>query len=139
MNLTGLLITLMLLALIWELAWGLTDMKRLGPRELRQRLESGWRPLLLDVRTPREYAWFHISGSVNAPFGSAELDAALELHSRTDGNTTPVVIICMTGHRSTLTAWNLQRTGLVEIHDLMGGMVGWRLTGGPVVSGSRPQ
>lgn len=135
MRLTSLLIVLILLALLWESAWGLSGLRRLGPRELRSKLDSGWKPLLLDVRTPKEFGWFHIPGAVNAPFGSAALDAALELHGRAGREQPPVVIVCMTGHRSTLTAWGLKRTGLTEVYDLAGGVLGWKLFGGPVESG----
>lgn len=135
MRLTGLLITLALLAVIWELGWGLSGLSRLGPRELRRRLDAGWKPLLIDVRTQREYRWFHIPGAINAPFGSAELDTALELHARADQSPPPVVFICMTGHRSPLAAWSLRRTGLGQVHDLAGGMLAWKFIGGPTVEG----
>lgn len=138
MRILGLLITLALLAAIWELAWGMSRLTRLGPRKLRRRLAEGWWPLLLDVRTAREYEGFHIPGAVNAPLGSAELNTALRLHARPDGERPEVVVVCLSGHRSLLAAWSLRRTGLADVYDLAGGMLGWRFAGGPTVSGREP-
>ncbi len=41
----------------------------IGPKELRERLESGEEPLIIDVRGPEEYQAGHVSGAVNIPVG----------------------------------------------------------------------
>jgi rhodanese-related sulfurtransferase len=36
-----------------------------------------------------------------------------------------VVVICMTGHRSSLVAWHLQKSGYLNVYNLTWGMAGW--------------
>src|SRR3712207_9097803 len=40
------------------------------PRELKERLDKGDRPVLLDVREPYEYSLAHLEGSVLIPLGT---------------------------------------------------------------------
>jgi len=40
------------------------------------------------------------------------------------------VIICMTGHRSSVVAYRLKKRGFTEVHNLTFGMLGWLLSGG---------
>ena len=45
------------------------------PAELAERIDSGTAPLILDVRTPEEYAEEHIPGAINIP--EAEISTRL--------------------------------------------------------------
>jgi rhodanese-related sulfurtransferase len=40
----------------------------------------------------------------------------------------------MTGHRSPIVAYRLQKLGFQNVYNLMGGMLAWKLTGGPTQS-----
>jgi rhodanese-related sulfurtransferase len=44
-----------------------------------------------------------------------------------------LVIICMTGHRSSVVAYRLKKRGFTEVHNLTFGMLGWLLSGGETV------
>ena len=73
--------------------------------------------LLLDVRTPAEFASGHVSGAVNTPL--ADLSAAV-------GGLDPdrvIVVYCRSGMRSRQAAQTLRSKGLT-VHD-MGGMRSW--------------
>ena len=78
--------------------------------------------VLLDVRTPLEYNWFHLPGAQNVP------------HLLTDSGKLPpvspsqeVVVICMTGHRSPLVAYALKKKDYARVYNLTGGMAGWKV------------
>ena len=80
--------------------------------------------LLLDVRTPEEFAEARIPGSVNIPLD--ELTARVEdVSSAASGQ--PVVLVCRTGARSAMGAQFLRMVGLnnLELYNLDTGVVGW--------------
>lgn len=76
--------------------------------------------LLLDVRTPHEYAQGHLSNAINIPV--QELPGRLgELG---DDRTRPVVVYCQSGSRSAAAARSLQAAGFTSVHDI-GPMSNW--------------
>ena len=111
------------LFLVWDAVWWFLGVKPRLPWQLKARLGAGASDLvLLDVRTPLEYNWFHLPGAQNVP------------HLLTDSGKLPpvspaqeVVVICMTGHRSPLVAYTLKKRGYTRVYNLTGGMVGWKL------------
>ena len=73
---------------------------------------------LLDVRAPGEYEVYHIQGAINMPAPDvrtrhAELNPGL-----------PTVVICNSGHRSTMACAILQQHGFREVYNVAGGMMG---------------
>jgi rhodanese-related sulfurtransferase len=111
------------LFLIWDAVWWFLGVKPRFPWQLKARLDTGAADLvLLDVRTPLEYNWFHLPGAQNVP------------QALTDSGKIPpasasqeVVVICMTGHRSPLVAYALKKRGYARVYNLTGGMAGWKL------------
>lgn len=91
---------------------------RVAPAEARRLVEGG--ALLLDVRTPAEFAGGHIEGSTNVAV--QELDARASSLCPKDR---PVVVVCRSGMRSRLAAAILRRAGYVAVHDL-GPLAAWR-------------
>lgn len=71
--------------------------------------------LLLDVRTPGEFAGGRLEGAINIPVG--ELARRLEELGARDR---PVVIYCRSGARSATAAGVLRRAGFADVHDLGG-------------------
>lgn len=128
--LTAVLIVLALLAL-WDAGWWLAGLRPLGPWTLKAALKRPDPPVVIDVRTPGEYALFHIPGAINVPYPAPlnELTGAAPDPSR------PVVMVCMTGHRSPPVVRRMRRTGYLAARNLTGGMAMWKLFGGPTVSG----
>lgn len=79
--------------------------------------------VLLDVRAPGEFEDNHIEGAVNIPApelrtGFKELD-----------KTKPTVLICSTGHRSSLGASILKMHGFKDVYNVAGGMTGYSAAG----------
>jgi rhodanese-related sulfurtransferase len=95
-------------------------MKQITAPDLHALLQStAPKPLLLDVREPREYAFCHIEGSVLIPMNDvparlAELDPARE-----------IVCICHHGMRSASVGGYLERHGFGNIVNLVGGVDAW--------------
>lgn len=75
--------------------------------------------LLLDVRTPGEFAAGHLSGAKNIPV--QELGARL---SELPSKSRPIVVYCRSGARSAAAASKLEKAGYTA-HDL-GAMSNWR-------------
>jgi len=110
----------------WWLPFGRVPEFR--PGELAEALAGATPPMLLDVRTPAEFASGHLAGAVNVPVTS--LRGALAAMELPQGRA--VVAICLSAHRSPPAVRLLRRSG-VEARQLAGGMIAWRLAGLPVV------
>ena len=92
------------------------EYRNITPRELRNRLESGDRPELLDVREPWEFETARIKGSRLIPLGTlpdriGELDPGRE-----------TVVICHHGIRSAHVTRLLDRSGFDRVLNLEGGL-----------------
>lgn len=101
---------------------------------LRQLLESGDAPRLIDVRTPGEFQTAHIPGSYNVPLDLLREHRA-ELRAHLDEQ---VVLICRSGRRAATAEQALASAGLPNLRVLSGGMTAWQATGAPVTAG-RPR
>ena len=119
------LIILIILIIGWDLAWYLAGVKPLFPWHLKKILQKGQNPgRLIDVRTQLEFNWFHIEGAVNRP------DILINTDRYKDKNLDePIVIICMTGHRSPPVAYQLKKQGYKRVYNLTWGMLAWKLCG----------
>lgn len=117
------LIAILVFFLVWDVVWWILGVKPLFPWQLRKRLHSNAvPPVLLDVRTPVEYNWFHLPGAQNHP------DMLIEGRSMPQvAPNQEVVVICMTGHRSPFVAHALKKRGLTRVYNLTWGMLGWKL------------
>ena len=81
-------------------------------------------PLILDVRTPAEFAAGHVPGAVLIPVDQlaarvGELGAPRE-----------IVVYCRTGHRSGLAEPVLEKSGF-RVHQLAGSWQAWEAAGMP--------
>jgi len=117
------IIIIILLLIGWDLGWYLAGVKPLSPWRLKKLLKDKREPIrLIDVRTPWEYNWFHITGATNHPELLIDF-AALPAASKQD----PLIVICMTGHRSPPVAYRLQKQGFRKVYNLTWGMLAWKL------------
>ncbi len=126
-NMSVWLIAVFLFSFGWDIFWYALGVRPMFPWQLKSALaQFHEKAVLLDVRTPAEYRMFHIKGAQNRP----DLIEAPEQFSLPDMDT-PVVVICMTGHRSPPVARNLKKRGFRNVRNLTWGMAGWKLFGGP--------
>jgi rhodanese-related sulfurtransferase len=92
------------------------------PEELADSIRGGEKPLVIDVRTPEEYARFCIPGAVNVPGGDLILWAEELKNSRA-----PVVVNCAGRTRSIIGTEALRRLGVTNVRALRNGTMGWVL------------
>ncbi|MGH9475552.1 MAG: MBL fold metallo-hydrolase [Terriglobales bacterium] len=97
----------------------LAGRERLTAAELQERRRGAEPPLVLDVRTPAEFAAGSIPGSRHIPLSQLEARRAeLPLHQ-------PLVTYCQSGYRSSIAASLLERWGATAVADLEGGYQAW--------------
>jgi len=120
------LIILAVLIIGWDVAWYFAGVKPLFPWQL-EKLRNGDKKTvsLIDVRTPGEFNWFHIDGAANIPDLLSNVEGFKG--KRVDE---PVIVICMTGHRSPMVAYQLKKRGYKQVYNLTWGMLAWKLFGG---------
>lgn len=96
--------------------------------ELRAQLDGPTPPLVLDVRTPEEYAAGHVPGAVNIPHDQAGARIE-ELRPHQDQT---IVLYCKSGRRAGIAAEVLAQAGFGPLRHLAGDMPGWIDAGLPV-------
>jgi len=89
--------------------------------------------VLLDARTPEEYAVSHLPGARCAPSRSEAL-RALEGVPRD----AEIVVYCAVGYRSARLARDLARAGFRDVRNLEGSIFAWANAGHPVVRDGAP-
>lgn len=102
-------------------------LNNLSPQEVAVQSEQSPKPVIIDVRTSLEFNSGHIVGALSFPLGS-ELTGVQGLD-----RTTPIILICKTGHRSQAAAQTLLNNGFTHLYHLDGGMNRWRREKFPVV------
>ncbi len=95
------------------------NFERLSSGELERRISESKAPLVLDVRTPGEYASGHIPGAINIPLNEIR-ERAGELRRDQE-----VIATCRTGSRSCTAVSILRMQGFTNVGDQRGGFVNW--------------
>ncbi|MBU2499856.1 rhodanese-like domain-containing protein [bacterium] len=85
-------------------------------------------PLILDVRTPREFQDGHIEGAVLIPVQQFQRRISEIAEHKND----PVFVYCRTGNRSTVAAKMMIDAGFTNVINLRRGIVEWSREGLPV-------
>ncbi len=93
---------------------------------LKADLDGGKVPVLIDVRTPGEYAGGHVPGAKNVPLD--ELEARIAEFGSAD---TEVYVICQSGGRSSRASEALAAKGLRPVN-VAGGTSAWQAAAFPV-------
>lgn len=88
--------------------------------------------VVLDVRTPEEFAAGHLTGAVNLNVESADFDAQLGALKKS----VPYAVYCRSGNRSGVALAKMADAGFTAAYHLGGGIGAWQSAGYPVVTGS---
>lgn len=92
------------------------------PATVVERLAWGDRSLvLLDVRTPAEFAEGHLPGAINIPH--TDLEARLAELEKSKGQ--DIVVYCRSGNRSEQALGVLRKAGFERLFHLKGDYLGW--------------
>jgi rhodanese-related sulfurtransferase len=89
--------------------------------------------ILLDVRTPGEFADGHLIGARLADWNDAGFGAAVAGLPRDQ----TVLVYCLAGGRSAAAAGYLRKQGFVRVLELDGGIDRWNARGLPTEAGSK--
>jgi SulP family sulfate permease len=93
-------------------------------RALRSQLqELGNRPVVIDVRQPREFQRGHIPGARPIPLPD------LPFHLVDLPRDCPITFVCQSGQRSQRAAHLLKRNGWINVTFLQGGLLAWQAAG----------
>lgn len=76
--------------------------------------------VLLDVRTPAEFALGHLDGAINIDFENPNFTSEIQKLDKKK----PYFLYCRSGNRSGQATAILKREGFEKVYDLQGGVVG---------------
>jgi rhodanese-related sulfurtransferase len=96
--------------------------------ELLTLMRDGAAPLIVDVRSQKEYDRDHVPGAMHISFYSIGSGLKEIGFSKKD----PVVLYCEHGPRSGIAGFMLKVSGYEQVYSLEGHMKGWRAEGYPV-------
>jgi rhodanese-related sulfurtransferase len=83
--------------------------------------------VVLDIRTPEEFAAGHIAGAINIDYYADDFEQRLEALDRD----VPYVMYCNSGNRSSNTLPLMDSIGFSEVYELEGGIQAWLSAGLP--------
>mgnify|MGYP001827116529 CR=1 FL=1 len=84
--------------------------------------------VVLDIRTPEEYAEARIADAINVDFYAPDFADQLDVLDKSD----PYVMYCRTGNRSSEAIETMKELGFEEVYEIDGGIVSWYDSGYPV-------
>jgi rhodanese-related sulfurtransferase len=96
-------------------------------QEVLAEIDAGSAPLILDVRTPAEYAKGHVPGARNISID----ELSQRVGEIADHRTEEVVVYCERGPRAERASDLLTDAGFISVRHLEGDMSGWRAAGLP--------
>jgi rhodanese-related sulfurtransferase len=100
---------------------------RVMPEALLAAIDTGTAPVIVDVRTRREYEAGHVPGAIHVPFY-----ALLVRPDDVPGpRERPVVVYCEHGPRAGVARLALRLAGFTDVRYLAGHMSGWKQRGLP--------
>lgn len=102
-------------------------------KDLHDRLTSGEKIELIDVRTPAEYREVHVTLAQNFPLESFDVGKVLAQHP----GTSPLYVICRSGSRGRQACEKLRAAGCTHAVNVDGGTLAWDSAGYPVVRGRK--
>jgi phage shock protein E len=87
--------------------------------------------IVLDVRTPAEYATGHLPNAQNIDIESADFATKI---GALDKNAT-YAVYCHSGNRSGVALEQMTAAGFTHVYDLAGGITAWQSMGGAMATG----
>lgn len=91
---------------------------QLTVQQLKQRMDAGEKPFLLDVREPYEYEIANLGGVLIPQNDVARRLSELDPSSE-------IIVHCRSGVRSQRIAEMLQKNGFARVENLSGGILAW--------------
>jgi len=108
-----------------------TRVRETNADEVKKKIDSSGKFILVDVREESEFAKDHLPGAIHLGKGIIERD----IEARVPDLNTEIVLYCGGGFRSALAADNLQKMGYKNVISMDGGIRDWREKGYPLTKG----
>jgi rhodanese-related sulfurtransferase len=102
--------------------------REINVEEVKKKIDSGEKFVLVDVREESEFAKDHLPGAIHLGKGIIERD----IEARVADLNAEIVLYCGGGFRSALAADNLQKMGYKNVISMDGGIRDWREKGYPL-------
>lgn len=97
------------------------QVKEVNAQTVKKTLASEKKWVVLDVRTPEEFAQGHIPGAVNINLYQSD---AMDKISKLDKNG-KYIVYCRTRNRSGVVAEHMVKSGFKTVHQMVDGIGGW--------------
>ena len=97
--------------------------------ELSQILEKDKKIVILDVRTPEEFAAGHLKGAINIDIRQQDFYYKIEKLNKK----LTYFVYCRTNHRSGNAIEYMKQKGFVTLYQMMDGFPGWEANNLPIV------
>jgi len=105
--------------------------KETNVADVKRRMDTGEKFVLVDVREESEWATGHLPGAIHMGRGIIERD----IEAKMPDTGTKMILYCGGGFRSALSADNLQKMGYSNVESMDGGWKGWIGAGLPTQKG----
>lgn len=102
--------------------------KRLDPQNFEKKLKESKEAVLIDVRTPGEYAQGHLTNATLIDINSSDFKNRVAKLNKSK----PVFVYCKAGSRSGSAVNIMEEMGFKEIYDLSGGITAWQKANKPI-------
>ncbi len=106
---------------------GTSVAESIEPAALAERLKGSEPAILIDVRTPAEFAEIHATSARSVPLDRLDPEAV-----RSMAGTGPIYVICRSGARGRTACDKLRAAGLGAVVNVEGGTLAWEKAGLPV-------
>ncbi|GIV37498.1 MAG: hypothetical protein KatS3mg032_1877 [Cyclobacteriaceae bacterium] len=100
----------------------------LDVNRFEKQLQDNTSKIILDVRTPEEFAGGYIPGAILIDYYSSDFRQQIQKLDKTR----PVYVYCAAGGRSSSAAKILAASGFTRVYNLEGGFNAWKKAGKPV-------
>lgn len=97
-------------------------MKNINADELKQKIDSGEKITIIDVRTVPELSRGFIKNSINISLDEFEN----EIETKVPDKDAQVYLYCLSGSRSSVAAQIMDSLGYKNVYNLTSGMLAWR-------------
>jgi rhodanese-related sulfurtransferase len=121
-------ITVSLWLLLFSIAVS-AQIQTVSVEEFEKQLFSTEGEQLIDVRTPQEFAKYHMQSAKNIDYKSPDFKKEIEKLDKTK----PVLVYCLSGARSKASLDVFRETGFKTVYALDGGINEWSKLGKPIV------
>ncbi len=107
----------------------------LSPTEFVTAIQNEKEAVIIDVRTPEDFAKGHLENAQNINWNNDDFEQKIASYKKD----TPLFMYCMSGGRSASATEKLRSLGYTKVYELDGGILKWRSEGLEEIKGNHIQ